>query len=366
MQRLSSRTSALRLGLVGLSLVALAACSSPVRFGSGTSSKATPTAAPPGTSGAPGTSPAPTGGSAGSGALAALQADLRALIGNVMPSIVEIDTTQGLGSGIVMDNQGDIVTNAHVVGSEKTFTVTTSDGHSLSATLVGTYPANDLAVVKVGGDTALKPAVFADSSTVRVGDIVLAIGSPLGLTNSVSEGIVSALGRSQSEGNGVTLTNLIQTTAAVNPGNSGGALVNIAGQVVGMPTLATASGRGGGATNIAFAISSNQVVNVTSQLTAGGTVTHSNQPYLGVTMTSAPSGEALVASVVSGGPAASAGVQAGWIITAIGSHSVAAPAGVAEALAAYRPGDKVDIKVRLPDGSAKTVKVTLGERPANP
>jgi putative serine protease PepD len=196
-----------------------------------------------------------------------------------------------------------------------------------------------------------------------VGDIVVAIGSPLGLTDSVSEGIVSALGRTQSEQNGVSLAGLIQISAPINPGNSGGALVNISGQVIGIPTLASASGRGGGASNIAFAIASNQVVNVSKQLLGGGTVSHTNQPYLGVSVTAGQSGEAQVASIVSGGPAAKAGVQAGWLITRIGSQSIAAPDGVSQALAKYKVGDKVDVTFQLPNGSSKTVNITLGERP---
>jgi S1-C subfamily serine protease len=305
----------------------------------------------------------------GSGALAQMQADLRKLIDNAMPSVVEIDTSTGLGSGIIIDAQGDIVTNAHVVGSEKTFTVLTSDGRSLQATLVGTYPGDDLAVIKVSSNSdtaALKPLAFADSSQVRVGDIVLAVGSPLGLFDSVSEGIVSGLGRSQPEGGGVTLHGLIQMTAAINPGNSGGALVDINGNVVGIPTLAGGSGRGGAASNIGFAIPSNQVVNVTKQLLAGGTVTHTNQPYMGVSVKSGPNGEALIASVGAGTPAATAGVQAGWIITKIGNHSIGDPNGVTQVLSTYKVGDKVDVGFLLPDGSRKTVNITLGERPLNP
>lgn len=365
MQSPLSLRSLLPRGLAALTLtVALAACSSPVRFATNPQASATPNGRAPAAA-SPGASAAPAP-PVGSGALAQLEGDIRALIARVTPSVVEIDTAEGLGSGIVMDASGEIVTNAHVVGSATTFTVQTSDGHSMPATLVGSYPENDVAVIRVSGDNALTPARFGDSSKARVGDIVLAIGSPLGLTNSVSEGIISALGRMQSESNGVSLTNLIQTTAAVNPGNSGGALVNISGEVIGMPTLATASGRGGGATNIAFAISSNQIVNVTRQLTSGGTVTHSNQPYLGVSMQASSSGEAEIASVVSGGPADKAGLQPGWIILAIGNHSVSSPPGVSQALANYHPGDKVDLKVKLPDGSTKTVKVTVGERPANP
>src|SRR6476646_4165133 len=155
----------------------------------------------------------------------------------VSPSVVQIETSEGLGSGIVFDTQGDIVTNAHVVGTATAFTVTTSTGKRVKASLVGKFPADDLAVIKVSG-AALHPAAFADSSQLRVGDLAMAIGNPLGLQSSVTQGIISALGRQEPEGNGVVLQNAIQTSAAINPGNSGGALVNIGGSVIGIPTLA--------------------------------------------------------------------------------------------------------------------------------
>src|SRR5437762_957039 len=150
--------------------------------------------------------------------------------------------------------------------------------------------SNDLAVIKAANPGAsLKPATFGDSSKVALGDIVVAVGSPLGLSDSVSEGIVSGTGRTQPEGNGVTLTDLIQTTAAINPGNSGGALVDIAGEVIGMPTLgASSTPRGGAAGGIGFAISSNQVVTITQQLASGGTVTHTGIAFLGISTSDSP------------------------------------------------------------------------------
>ena len=168
---------------------------------------------------------------------AALQQTFVNVYRKVAPSVVQIETSEGLGSGIVFDAKGDIVTNAHVVGSAKSFTVTTSKGRRLQGELVGTFPADDLAVIKVA-TSASRPAVFANSSKLRVGDIAMAIGNPLGLSSSVTQGIVSALGRSSSEGDGVTLPNTIQTSAPINPGNSGGALADISGRVIGVPTLA--------------------------------------------------------------------------------------------------------------------------------
>jgi S1-C subfamily serine protease len=289
------------------------------------------------------------------------------LIDKVLPSVVQIDIGNGLGSGVVMDAQGDIVTNAHVVEGATSLTVTTSDGHTYPGTLVGSYAANDLAVIKVSSDSSLKPATFGDSSAARVGDIVIAIGSPLGLTDSVSEGIISGTGREQPEGNGVTLRGLLQMTAAINPGSSGGALVDINGQVIGIPTLgAGGSPRGGAASSIGFAIPSSQVLNVTRQLTSGGAVTRTNQAYLGIVVGSGSNGGALVGSVAAGGPADSAGVKAGWIVHDLGGHAVADPSSVSQILAGLKPGDKIKLTAELPDGSSKTVTVTLGQRPPGP
>ena len=349
------------LGVAGL----IGACSSPVRL-------ATPTEVRTATAQSP--APIPSAGSApvpaGSCALAALQDELHQLIARVQPSVVQIDTSNGLGSGVVLDAQGDIVTNAHVVGSASSVTVTASDGSTFRASLVGSYSGNDLAVVRAGGaNGSLKPATLGDSGQVHLGDIVLAMGSPLGLSDSVSEGIVSGVNRAQPEGNGVNLTGLIQTTAAIGPGNSGGALVDIAGQVVGIPTLSAGSSpRGGGAANIGFAIPSNQVANVTKQLISGGSVTRTNMPYLGIA-TSTPSNGgagAEITDVVGGGPSDQAGVQTGWVVTALDGHAVSDPSSISQILSGHRPGDRVSLTARLPDGSTRTVTVTLGERPATP
>jgi len=371
------RNRAPRRALLALvALAALAACTSPVRLATPSEIKqansATPSPAASGATGSMAPSPAASA-SPGStaptatGALAQLQAEYHALIASVLPSIVQIDTQGGLGSGIVFDAQGDVVTNAHVVAGATRYTVTTSDGHQYAATLVGAATGSDLAVIRVGADAALKPATFGDSGKVTLGDIVVAIGSPLGLSDSVSEGIVSGTGRSQSEGNGVYLTDLIQTTAAINPGNSGGALVDIAGHVVGMPTLgASSSPRSGAASGIGFAISSNQIVTVGQQLAAGGAVTHTGLAYLGVNTSDHPGGGALVENVVAAGPADKAGVKTGWIITSVGGHATPDANSVGSVLATYKPGQKLDVMATLPDGSTRTVSVTLGERPANP
>src|ERR1700727_1220075 len=187
-----------------------------------------------------GSSSAPLGGD--TGGAAALQQAYVSVVKQTLPSVVEIQTTSGLGSGVVFNSAGDIVTNAHVVGTATKFKVLLSDSASpRNATLVGRYLPDDLAVIKVSDTASLRPAVFADSSKLSVGDIVLAIGAPLGLTSSVTEGIVSATGRTVSEPSGewspgATLPDTIQTSASINPGNSGGAPGDPSGQGAGSPT----------------------------------------------------------------------------------------------------------------------------------
>jgi putative serine protease PepD len=381
---LARRVVAALTGLVLIPVLA-AACSAPIRLATPNEIKqaAAPTPSPaspnttipiapspgasPGAGVAPGASPAPA--PAGSGALAALQAELRALVDQVLPSVVQIDTPDGSGSGVVIDATGDIVTNAHVVGSNTSFTVTTSAGQAMSATLVGTYASGDLALIRAAvGDTSLKPITIGDSNAVHVGDIVLAIGSPLGLTDSVSEGVVSGLNRAQPESSTVMLTGLIQTTAAINPGNSGGALVDISGHLVGIPTLgASAAPRSGAATGIGFAIPSAQVSTVTKQLAGGGAVTHTGVAYLGIVSSDVTTGTGVnVNSASAGGPADQAGVKAGWIITNLAGHPITDTASLSQALSTLKPGARVALTARLPDGSTRTVTVTLGERPATP
>jgi putative serine protease PepD len=231
-------------------------------------------------SGAPASDVTPTRSAPASPAIAgALQNDFVSVVGRVSPSVVVIETAKGLGSGIVFDAKGDIVTNNHVVAGSTKFTVTLADGQRLVGALVGTYPAGDLAVIRVTGSN-LKPAAFGDSSKLVVGDIVLAVGNPLGLQSSVTQGIVSALRRNVPESRTVTLPNVIQTSAEINPGNSGGALVDLAGDVVGIPTLAALDPEFGNtaAAGIGFAIPSNDVVAAAGQLIAKGRVVNAPAP----------------------------------------------------------------------------------------
>jgi putative serine protease PepD len=188
----------------------------------------------------------------------------------VSPQVVQIEGRRGLGSGVVFDDRSHVVTNAHVVEAEGALVVTLAGGERHRATLVGADPAHDLAVVEIVGARPA-PATFADSAHLQVGDLVLAIGNPLGLRSSVTQGIVSSLGRSVPEGNGVTLSSVIQTSAPINPGNSGGALVDLTAAVVGIPTLSALDPELGGAqaAGIGFAIPSTTVRQVASRLIAG-------------------------------------------------------------------------------------------------
>ena len=213
-----------------------------------------------------------TQGASGAGAAAALQDDIVGVVNKAGPSVVRIDTAGGLGSGVVFDSQGDIVTNAHVVGDATTMDVTTVDGRKYAATLVSSFVPGDLAVIKVA-NASLTPATFADSSKLVVGDLAIAMGSPLGFTASVTQGLVSALDRTVSAGGGVSLPGLIQTSAPINPGNSGGALLDINGAVIGINTLVALGPSGGQAPGIGFAIPSNTARDIATQIVTSGHVT---------------------------------------------------------------------------------------------
>jgi S1-C subfamily serine protease len=209
------------------------------------------------------------------GAMASPFADLQQqfvqVVRTVSPQVVQIQTQVGLGSGVVFDDHGDVVTNAHVVAGGRQFVVTLSGGDQHRATLVGSDPSHDLAVVHLSGSQPAA-ATFGDSANLQVGDFVLAIGNPLGLRSSVTEGIVSSLNRTVSESNSVTLSPVIQTSAAINPGNSGGGLVDLTGRVIGIPTLAALDPEmsDAQASGIGFAIPSNTVRQVAAKLIASG------------------------------------------------------------------------------------------------
>ncbi|MFD9598171.1 S1C family serine protease [Kitasatospora sp. NPDC059973] len=345
------------LAVAALTALTVAGCSS----GSSSSSS---TATTPGASSS--SSAQPAGGNQ-------LQDAYQKVIADVLPSVVQITTATGLGSGIVYDNKGDIVTNAHVVGTATTFTVTLANStKALDATLVASYPDSDLAVIKLTSPpSALKPAVFGDSAKVELGQITLAMGSPLGLSSSVTQGIVSATGRTVSEPQGggspgATIGNMVQTSAAINPGNSGGALVNLNSQVIGINTLAATEpeANGAAAPGIGFAIPASTITSIADQLIKDGKVTNSGRAALGVTARTyfdqnfRPAG-AVVVAVSAGGPAASAGLQPGDVITKVGDATVDSLNGLTSALASLTPGTTTTVGYTR-DGQAKTADVTLG------
>ena len=302
-------------------------------------------------------------GSAAATSPTALESSYVGTVRAVAPSVVEVETPVGLGSGVVYDGSGDIVTNDHVVGSYKRVTVTDSSGTRYRAKVVGTFVTNDLAVVNVA-HAHLRALSFADSSNLAVGDIVLAVGNPLGYQSSVTQGIVSALGRTLTESNGSALPALIQTSAAINPGNSGGALVDLEGRVVGIPTLTAIDNETEQLANsIGFAIPSNTVKEIAGQLIRYGHVVDSGRAYLGVEIATTFAGGVIVLHVTPKEPAANAGVRAGDVITSIDGETVASTDDLAATLANLKPGQKVPLVVHTPSGNSLKLHVILGQYP---
>jgi S1-C subfamily serine protease len=313
-------------------------------------------------------------------AAAAVGGDARAsyadVVRQVLPSVVLISTGEGLGSGVVLDHSGNIVTNAHVAGDATTFKVQVpGDPAPRTASLVGSYPPDDLAVIRVSDPSGLQPARFADSAQAQAGDVVLAVGNPLGLSGSVTSGIISATGRVVAEPAtdgrpGATLPDAIQTSAPINPGNSGGALVTTAGEVIGIPTL-TAGGTQGCAQvqGIGFAIPSNLARDIAKQLTTAGTVTNSHRAAIGAQVGAATGQDGTAAgtgivTVTSGGPADRAGLRPGDIIRTAGGTPTPDPQALAGVLAAAHPGDHLTLEIARGTGQL-TVSLTLGELPGN-
>lgn len=299
-----------------------------------------------------------------------LEAGFQRVVSDVLPSVVQITVGDRLGSGIVYDEEGHVVTNAHVVGEAERFEVTmATGGQTLSARLVASYPGQDLAVIRLTDlPERLRPAVFGDSSQVEVGQIVLAMGNPLGLASSVTQGIVSAVGRSVSEGEGsAALGNMVQTSADINPGNSGGALVNLSGQVIGVPTLAARDPQlgGGQAPGIGFAIPAATVTSLSDQMIENGRVTDSGRAALGVTVRTVlgdgfePAGAAIV-EADENGPADRAGLRPGDVITKLGSEEVTDVVSLSEALAGLKPGRSAGVAYER-SGERHAARITLGE-----
>ena len=278
----------------------------------------------------------------------------------------------GSGTGFIIDTDGHIVTNWHVVNGGTKFQVVFSDGTTKEAKLIGSDEISDLAVVKVDGDVP-GTIKLGDSDAVQVGESVLAIGSPLGnFQNTVTEGIVSATNR-DFPGDGSTQSqynNLIQHDAAINPGNSGGPLIDFSGQVIGVNTLGiSVDDQGQPIQGLFFAIPSNSVKKVTDELIKNGEVTY---PYFGIAyITNSAAAAAqlglstdqgvIVQDVPSSGPAADAGIQQGDVITKVGDYELTAQTTFSEALFNYKPGDKIDVEL-VRNGKTMTVSVTLGDR----
>jgi putative serine protease PepD len=283
----------------------------------------------------------------------------------VQPAVVDITTAEGEGSGVVISADGNILTNNHVLEGAQgnTVNVTFNNGKKVKATIVGTDPAGDLAVIKAQDVSGLTVAKFGNSDDVQVGDTVLALGSPLGLQGSVTAGIVSALHRTIDEGSDQrgaqkSVGDAIQTDAAINPGNSGGALVNLAGEVIGINTAIATSGQGSsGNIGVGFAISSNVAKSTADQLLKGGKVSH---PYLGVQVADGDGGGALIADVVAGGPADKAGLQKGDVILKIGSQDIPDSKALVAAVKAGKAGDQLQMTIRR-NGAEQQITATLGD-----
>jgi putative serine protease PepD len=303
---------------------------------------------------------------------APLQRNYERTIAKALPSVVEIQAGDRTGSGVVFDRRGDIVTNAHVVGTLKRFRVRVSIASKpMKAWLIGVFTPDDLAVIKVGkGSGALRPVHWANSAKAQVGAIVLAMGSPFGLTDSVTQGIVSATGRVVT---GPTIAgqpptvieDAVQTSAPINPGNSGGALVLLSGKVLGIPTLtAQDPDLGGPAQGIGFAIPSNTVIPISRQLIKTGKVTRSDRASLEikgethVDSAGKPDG-VTVDAVKPGGSAATAGIRPGNVIVGINGQATPDIAELEGALVGFRPGERVKVEV-LRNGNPRAVVATLG------
>lgn len=289
------------------------------------------------------------------------------------PSVVTVAVSsqrgQGTGSGVIIKDDGYILTNNHVVegvGQGGSVSVTLSNGSTASARIVGTDPSSDLAVIKAEGVSGIKAAVFANSEKLQVGQSVIAVGAPLGLSNTVTEGIVSTLHRPVTSGASGTgeqsVMDAIQTDAAINPGNSGGPLVDLAGRVVGInsaiATVGQSSDGQSGNIGVGFAIPSNDAVRVSDQLMSNGKATHAQ---LGVGLSqsqSAATSGAVLGQVNAGSPAAAAGLKPGDVITKINDRTIADGDSLIVAIRSYAPGDEVTITYER-NGQPQTTAATL-------
>ncbi|MBK8446079.1 MAG: trypsin-like peptidase domain-containing protein [Micropruina sp.] len=315
-----------------------------------------------------------------------LDGSITAAAEQISPSVVTITVRSGqsggIGTGVVLDTEGHILTNDHVVSeatstegmsrgtASSSITVTFADGTTAEATIVGTSANNDLAVIKVTGVGAdlLKPATFATSDSVTVGQSVVAVGAPLGLSETVTSGIVSAIARPVRSGTtGEAVYQAVQTDAAINPGNSGGPLVNLNGQVIGInasgATLSSgSSSEQSGSIGLGFAIPADVAVRVGNELIANG---KAEDAYLGIKLTSddassdATSEGVTLAEVTAGGPAAEAGLQTGDVVTSVDGVNTTTADGLIAAIRFHAPGTTVTIRYERDDVEGE-VEATLG------
>ncbi|MEO3925919.1 trypsin-like peptidase domain-containing protein [Micromonosporaceae bacterium B7E4] len=301
-------------------------------------------------------------------------ADLPKIAAQVQDSVVSISTSNTEGSGVVMSADGFVLTNNHVVASANGGTVKVffADGKTAEAKVMGTDPKTDLAVVKAEGVSGLSPAKFGNSDAMQIGDQVLALGSPLGLQGSVTAGIISARDRTiraggegeqqnpfeqPQQGAVSSISGLLQTDAPINPGNSGGALVNTKAEVIGINTAILTAGQGSGNIGVGFAIPSNKATAVAEALRRGEKVSH---PSLGVQVTPAENGGALISGVVPDSPAAKAGLQQGDVVTQFGDKKIGDADDLVGAVQAGKVGDQVQVTYTR-NGVEKTATVTLAE-----
>jgi S1-C subfamily serine protease len=298
----------------------------------------------------------------------ALDAMREATIAKVRPTVVQINVTtssgNGLGSGVLLDSRGYIVTNNHVIADAQHIQVILYDGTPLPAQLVGTDPLDDLAVVKITTTLKLTAATPGDSSRLQVGQEVLTIGNPLGIPQTVTSGIISGLDRPVS-----TLPDAIQTDAAINPGNSGGALVDLQGKIIGIPTLTIVDPQTQVPVNgVGFAIPSNRVQLIVPQIIATGRVAHTGRAMLAIQAVTVDAALVTqkhlpVASGVLITKSATSGLQADDVLTQIGTYVLVNGSSLAKALASMKPGDRVSVTVYRGNRQL-TVSVTLDEASA--
>ena len=269
-------------------------------------------------------------------------------------------TQKAQGSGFVYDSKGDIVTNQHVVDGAQSVSVRFWNGKTYDAHVVGTDASTDLAVIRVDAPRSLlHPLTLGDSSSLTVGDGVVAIGSPFGLEETVTSGIVSALHRQMTSPSGFAINDSIQTDAAINHGNSGGPLLDTQARVVGVTSQIESDS--GGNDGVGFAIPSSTVRSIADQLIASGKAEHA---YLGVSISSTFSGSgAQVGSVRTGTPAERAGLKAGDVITALDGQRITSSAELESAIAVHKPGDSVSLTYTR-NGTTHTVELKLASRPS--